>query len=231
MGYFFKTRIFCQADFETRSKNGTIKTNKKEKSGEKMKKLLFNRILRSMVVLSLILFLLSSCTMGLRGYTPEQKLEFERFVMDTNTPEKLNTWLTIFEYDIGRMNSLRSDGRTTSARSHEEFISQWTYYPIEFYYRKSGVCNDIANFANYVLRKHGYKSKIFYVNPRSSPGQGSAGHFICILKRDDGKWWNVGDSRHPGIISGPYVSFADIADNLSIWSTMKYWKVSSLRKF
>ena len=57
------------------------------------------KVARKLIVLCLVLTL-CSCAAALRNFTPEQRLEFEQFVKNCDTPEKLSVWLrNNFEYD------------------------------------------------------------------------------------------------------------------------------------
>ena len=176
-------------------------------------------IFKNIIILWLISFLISSCAMGLRGYTPEQITGFDQFVANTDTPEKIVSWQEDnFSYDWSKFHKMKA-GTASNAKIWRGYMYDCASYPIEIYYKKRGVCSGWANFSAYILREHGFKVKVVYARDNT--------HFVTAFKRD-GKWWkicirpymHIGDEK---FIEGPYDTFKDVALSIKLRKKFRDW--------
>jgi len=179
-----------------------------------------------LLILLLLSTLLSACAPSLQ-YTKEQQAEFEQTIALLDTPEKVDKWLANnFRYDWG----LVRRNQRTNWNSFYEFWVHGIQYPIDTYYRRSGVCNDAANFAGYTLNKAGYKVKILTAYKEIPPRTPTDVHTVCAF-RDKGKWWVCGDTRnHFGLgIGGPFTDLKEAA-KYSISGKLLDYRVDERRK-
>jgi predicted transglutaminase-like cysteine proteinase len=107
-------------------------------------------------------------------------LTFDKIISQLDTPEKLSKFMKmyfIYEYH---------DGCTA-------------YTPKEFFKVRRGDCKDYAVFSSYVLKLHGYDTKMLAF--KFSKNSSIDGHVVTIFRDKNGKLY--------------YMSFADIYDNVT----------------
>jgi hypothetical protein len=131
-----------------------------------------------LLVVFLLVTILGACGPTLQ-YTRDQQAEFEQTIALLTTPEKLDQWLADnFEYDW----ELLRRNQSTKWKSFHDFWLHGIQYPIDTYFRRSGVCNDAANFAGYALNKAGYKVKILTAYQKIPPETLFDVHTVCAFK-------------------------------------------------
>jgi hypothetical protein len=163
---------------------------------------------RELIIFLLLAVTLFACAPSLQ-YTKVQKAEFEQTMALLDTPEKVDKWLANnFRYDW----QLVRRNQSTNWNSFHDFWLHGIQYPIHTYHRRSGVCNDAANFAGYALDKAGYKVKILTAYRKIPPRTPSDVHTVCAFKEKT-KWWVCGDTRnHFGLgIGGPFTDLKEAA--------------------
>jgi hypothetical protein len=143
-------------------------------------------------------------------FSSEQKAEFDKAIEQLNAPEKVNSWLLEnLVYDTEKFEA----SKHVPPREKVDFWNKNLNWPIETYFKKTGVCHDASNFASYVLKKHRYEVEI--VTAYYGLGIGAAAHSVCAFRRDE-RWWVCADTRtrtRKGVrkIAGPFNNLKDVA--------------------
>jgi hypothetical protein len=163
------------------------------------------------IILALIVILAVSCA-ATSKYTADQENEFERMMVQLNTPQKINDWLVEnFVYDWWLLI------RIVGIRFSEDMLQRSVIkYPIGTYHDKKGLCHDAANLVGYALKKAGYKVQIVTAIGNTSYKIFARSHTLCAFE-SDGKWWVIGDTRGKMSsvrkeIVGPFDNIKEVAN-------------------
>ncbi len=131
--------------------------------------------------------------------TMEGSAEFQETVSSLDNPEKLSQWMVDnIEYE-------------SSYERWKETGVNYISPPEEIFDTKVGCCAEFAVFACYVLKYHGYDTKILRIAVESDP---SKNHAVCVYQSSD-----TLHTINVGRIEGPFQTYEDIAfDHHQDWS-------------
>lgn len=128
---------------------------------------------------------------------------YNRALDSWKTAQDISKWVAnSFIYDKARAIML-----STNERTRKKLVS--VYDPPEFFFKKAGVCVDLARFGFETLRKIDPNSDPKYLMIEFDPIQINGNifrlHWLVSFKRDGMKYFFC-DSKRPGYIAGPYNS-------------------------
>lgn len=131
----------------------------------------------------------------------EDKTTYGDRLKSWQSPDEINAWIgRYFTYDMSRAMLL-----SETQRKNRKGLS--IYSPAAFYERKKGICVDLSRFSvetlKAILPSSDPKYLMIKFDPLEINGNVLRLHWMASFKRKGGYYF-FGDSKRPGLISGPY---------------------------